>query len=104
MHHPAALLSVGSVPVHPKYILLSPCETAIEATLHGVPDVVAGVDGDDQDRRLAFVDPRADPVAAGRDPQAGAIPCAVGGWRTPVAAEQDVDFAGSGKNTLLGLA
>ena len=55
MHHPAAVLSAGSVTVHPKYILLSPCETTIEATLHGVPDVVAGVDGDDQDPTLAFV-------------------------------------------------
>src|ERR1035437_2521553 len=104
MHHPAGLLSAGSVPVHPKYLLLSPCETTIEATLHGVPDVVAGVDGDDQDQRLAFVDPRADPVAAGPDRHAGAIPALWGGWRTPLAAEQDVDLAGSGKNTLLGLA
>src|SRR5664280_991590 len=79
MHHPAAVLSAGSVPVHPKYILLSPCETTIEATLHGVPDVVAGVDGDDQDQRLAFVDPRADPVAAGPDRHAGAILALWGG-------------------------
>ena len=104
MHHPAAVLSAGSVTVHPKYILLSPCETTIEATFHGVPDVVAGVDGDDQDQALAFVDPRADPAAAGPDPHAGAILALLGGWPTSAAAEQDVDLAGSGKNTLLGLA
>jgi|SRR5450631_2636327 hypothetical protein len=47
--------------------------------------------------------PRADPAAV-PDPHAGATACAVGGWRTHVAAEQDVDLAGSGKNGLLGLA
>src|SRR5665213_3024121 len=79
MQHPTTLLSAGSVPVHPKYFVLSPCETAIEATLHGVPDVVAAVDRDDHDQALAFVDPRADPVAAGPDPHAGAILALLGG-------------------------
>src|ERR1035437_1901585 len=80
MHHAAASLSAGSVPVHPKYFVLSSCETTIEATLHGVPDVVAAVDGDDHDQTLAFVDPRADLVAAGPDPHAGAILALLGGF------------------------
>jgi hypothetical protein len=63
-----------------------------------------GVEGDDQDQTLAFVDPRADPVAAGPDPHAGAIFALLGGLAHVRRSVTDVDLAGSGKNTLLGLA